>query len=533
MSTSEEALNLLNLMLIPGIRGGTVRRLLRLKEEQRWSWNEFWGASQKELLTRFRLSRAGAMIADQREEVFRERDRISSHLAAVNATAVACYDPIYPESLRRMPDYPPLLICKGNMDLLKQTKVGVLSSRNPSWRDVALIGEIVFSLRKIRAAIVSGAGAIQHYVPGYWGLLSEIPVIWILDRGLLMALDGCNRGHLVPFARMDGRLWRENVELAISPFSPEDVGTPGGIRYRDRVLAYLADDLVGWGIRKHGYAIKVLEERHRSGGRVVLAVRQQGGISKDSGCAVPTLILDETLKGWWNWLIQSNAFTRNLVTNIKQYLLATSENGESAVVMDLPVDRDLIGPQIPESSYTLVVTWKETSHNSGGSGTGEDTFALDPTCVTRLKACHRVIVVTSDWEERVVVTEDLIGDIRNLLGINDGGWKLLAEPLRDYRSGALPDYRRVHRRLNEIWGRTIKRLKRRSLAGIGCPRALAVVVAVGRCLSPGAQLAWMCLSGQKPRWFSRIAGALGLAKADGNGVGGDWEMWAGMVRYCA
>ena len=61
--------------------------------------------------------------------------KINNEINATHATGarfITYFDPLYPDALKHIPDPPPVLIVKGNIDLLNQPKIALIGSRNAS-----------------------------------------------------------------------------------------------------------------------------------------------------------------------------------------------------------------------------------------------------------------------------------------------------------------------------------------------------------------------------------------------------------------
>jgi hypothetical protein len=531
--------DVLDLMLVPGIRGGTVRRLLADKRREGWTWEGFWTASEEGLRQKFGLSPESArIIARQREWLVSERERIVKRLLSINADLVSWDDPIYPAELRLMKDPPPLLFWKGNWELLSRRKVGVLSSRNPSWRDVALVGRMILSLRETGAVVVSGAGAIQHYVPGYWGLLAEVPVIWVLDRGLLSALEAGAQGHIAPFARMDGRLWREEWELAVSAFSPEDVGTPGGMRLRDRILAYLSNDLAGWGIREGGNAMRVLLEKYEAGARVVIAVRKPApSHAKQAQGPIPRLVVDESIKNWRQWLLKTTQCHPEFDENLIHYVRLALSEPATIVLFDFHLNADELGVIAGQGEDLRGALWMR-----GGTDARldvcricrrKDALRLDESDEMELRRAKKILLVTGWWDESIEICDVDEEEMQRWEEFLTGEVRRIGEPVRDYRPQSPAEYRRAHKKLLEVWRREVLGKVPTSREKTVMPRAVVVAGRVESQIPPAAEFVWICPSAGQPAWLDKIATGFGLMKADGMKEFEGWEIRARIVRFLA
>lgn len=535
MTIGGGAIPLLDLMLIPGIRAGGARRLLAQKQTKGWGWDEFWSASEPELISRFGVPpKSARWIANKRDWILGERQRVLTRLRGMSAFVVTSEDAAYPEALRRMPDYPPLLVMKGNPSLLDREKMGLLSSRNPSWRDVSLIGSIILGLRDRGVAIVSGAGAIQHYVPGYWGLLAEVPVIWVLDRGMLTAYRNHPGEHLAPLARIDGLIWNEEFELAISPFSPEDVGTPGGLLLRDRVIAWLSDTLVGWGLRANGNAIKALRERYKSGGRVITFWRKEAPSCKMVDPGVPTLFVSQTSDEWKNCISRREDIPQESQMRLERFIhFFLSDPGGVALI-----DVDWYHPEPLESRRENFAgkLWLRGSRGelrkSSHSPLQEIELFPGHLWMRMSRVATRVLLVTGDWNEMIPIGKWVIYGVGAKLTAEDEDGEGVREPVRDYMQSP-EGYRKAHAKMRRIWRQEILRIANSGSRQRQLPRAVAAVMYLISCISLEKELIWVFPSDGRPDWVPGFCGALGLTQSDGSEVPEGWETWVRLGRFGA
>ncbi|MER3559143.1 MAG: hypothetical protein C4336_06615, partial [Armatimonadota bacterium] len=82
--------------------------------------------------------------------------------------------------------------------------------------------------------------------PAYQRLLlcamrADKPTVMVLDRGLLQAFGEDLRREPLATARIWQAEFNPNRSLAISPFRPRDGWVNANGKYRDRLIAYLAD----------------------------------------------------------------------------------------------------------------------------------------------------------------------------------------------------------------------------------------------------------------------------------------------------
>lgn len=73
-----------------------------------------------------------------------------------NARFITYNDPLYPKLLREITDYPPILIAKGDIELLSHEKISVVGPRNPSQNGILYAKK--FSLLLGQSSVVSVSG---------------------------------------------------------------------------------------------------------------------------------------------------------------------------------------------------------------------------------------------------------------------------------------------------------------------------------------------------------------------------------------
>ncbi|MEI8320650.1 MAG: DNA-processing protein DprA [Alphaproteobacteria bacterium] len=72
------------------------------------------------------------------------------------AQFITLFDPQYPDLLKQLPDAPPVLIVKGNLDLLTQNTLGLVGARNASSHSCRLAFKIAATMGKADWVVASG-----------------------------------------------------------------------------------------------------------------------------------------------------------------------------------------------------------------------------------------------------------------------------------------------------------------------------------------------------------------------------------------
>src|SRR5579871_2845764 len=146
------AFDLMTLLDAPGVGPGRVRKLL-----QRWRNTPEVPVMQDRLIESVLTPAQIAALPECRERVQRHWDELLKH----NVRVLSIIDPEYPESLRRTlgESAPVLLLCSGNLELLKLVSVGFCGSREASEKGIATARDSAALLANDNINIVSGFAA--------------------------------------------------------------------------------------------------------------------------------------------------------------------------------------------------------------------------------------------------------------------------------------------------------------------------------------------------------------------------------------
>lgn len=146
------AFDLMTLLDAPGVGPGRVRKLL-----QRWRNTPEIPVMQDRLLESVLTPAQIAALPECKERVKRHWDELLKH----NVRVLSIIDPEYPESLRKTlgESAPVLLLCLGDLELLKHVSVGFCGSREASAKGMATTRDSAMLLANDKINIVSGFAA--------------------------------------------------------------------------------------------------------------------------------------------------------------------------------------------------------------------------------------------------------------------------------------------------------------------------------------------------------------------------------------
>jgi DNA processing protein len=204
MATQAVALDLMTLLDAPGIGPSRVRKLLK-----RWQFVRDNGSLLDDGLLRDTLSASQvAALTISRERVRRQWDELSRR----NVHAVSIVDPAYPEALKQTlgEDSPVLLLCVGNLQLLKTTSVGFCGSREATEKGLLTTRDSADLLAREGINIVSGFAAGVDMTAHRAALAAGGSTTVVLAEGIL-------RFRVKKEIHAE---WDERRTLVISEFGP-------------------------------------------------------------------------------------------------------------------------------------------------------------------------------------------------------------------------------------------------------------------------------------------------------------------------
>ena len=200
----------------------------------------------------------------------------------------------YPDKLREIPNPPTQLYCSGNLDLLKQTSVGVVGSRKFTMygKQVALM--VGKRLAQAGIPVVSG---LAYGIDGFahQGVLeSGGKAICVLGSGLKMMSPTRNRQLMFDLLDSGG--------LVLSEYEPEMPGEPWTFPERNRIISGLSKALVVVEANYNSGALITAQHANEQG-RTVYAV--PGNINSQFSLgsnllirdgAIPLIVVDDVIR---------------------------------------------------------------------------------------------------------------------------------------------------------------------------------------------------------------------------------------------
>ncbi|WP_158510861.1 DNA-processing protein DprA [Kutzneria albida] len=193
-----------------------------------------------------------------------EVERSDAHNTAVRlhdagVQALLCDDPRYPDRLRCFAGSPPVLFCRGNVDLLKGSAVGVCGARDASTEAIRAARACGQDAARLGVTVVSGYAKGVDTESHLAALNASGSTIAVLAEGIdHFRVKTSYRG--LPEAAL-GRM------LVISQFPPGQRWTAGAAMTRNHVIVGLAHALVVVEARESGGTLKAgelaLKEKRR------------------------------------------------------------------------------------------------------------------------------------------------------------------------------------------------------------------------------------------------------------------------------
>lgn len=233
---------LLLLSLLPDVGRKTMRHILQRQQVNRHSPSEILELPTETLAREYQLpQRACHAIKTRLDELRTEVEQLDAYLTRCGVRWVSFQQASYPSALEQMDDSPALLFAYGNWELLSQPTVAMLASHTVSARGLEVLETIADTF--LQQGWVPLTSNTQ---PAYQRLLlcamrAGKPTVMVLDRGLLQAFGEDLRREPLATARIWQAEFDPNRSLAISPFRPRDGWVNANGKYRDRLIAYLAD----------------------------------------------------------------------------------------------------------------------------------------------------------------------------------------------------------------------------------------------------------------------------------------------------
>ena len=222
------------------------------------------------------------------EEEFENTEKFGAKILTFN-------DPQYPQLLREIPDSPPLITVKGDLDLLSQEKIAVVGPRNASFN--AILYAKKFTLMLGQGSIVSVSGMAR-------GVDTAVHEASILSGTIAVLAGGINNIYPQENAKLYQQISECGLIVSEMPFNYIPKG-PNFIQ-RNRLISGLA------------IATVVIEAGLKSGS---LATARFASEQNREVFAVPGSPFDPRCQGT-NRLIKEGA---NIITEVEDVLNATTK----------------------------------------------------------------------------------------------------------------------------------------------------------------------------------------------------------------
>jgi DNA processing protein len=240
MAAHAVALDLMTLLDAPGVGPSRVRKLLK-----RWQLVRENGSLLDDGLLRETLTASQvAALPASRERVKRHWDE----LAKKNVQAVSVLDPAYPDALRQTlgEEAPVLLLCIGNLSLLRKNSVGFCGSREATEKGMATARDSADLLAREGVNIVSGFAAGVDMNAHRAALAAGGTTTVVLAEGIL-------RFRIKKEIREE---WDEQRTLVVSEFGPNLPWSVSHAMQRNRTICGLSRALILIEARSTGGSIQ-------------------------------------------------------------------------------------------------------------------------------------------------------------------------------------------------------------------------------------------------------------------------------------
>src|ERR1035441_7992885 len=233
------AFDLMTLLDAPGVGPGRVRKLLK-----RWRNTPEVTVMEDRLIESVLTPAQIAALPDCRERVKRHWDELLKQ----NVRVLSIIDSDYPEALRTSlgESAPVLLLCMGNLDLLKSVSVGFCGSREASEKGLATARDSATLLANQKINIVSGFAAGVDMNAHRAALVAGGTTTVVLAEGILRFR-----------VKKDIRdVWDESRTLIVSEFGPNLPWSVSNAMQRNKTICGLSRAMVLIEARSTGGSIQ-------------------------------------------------------------------------------------------------------------------------------------------------------------------------------------------------------------------------------------------------------------------------------------
>lgn len=225
----------LNLSLINGIGNSTLHKLYDFMQANSLSEEDIFSDKIKnEIYNLFNKKQIDLIFSYKNN--FQNSKKINNRLIEKNITALFVFDKEYPSILKNnlKTQAPFVLYLKGNISLLKEQKICVVGTRNPSEISINAAYKCVKTLSEMNYTIISGGAIGIDTIAHLSALNNEGKTIFILPYGLM-------NFNPPPFSR---KLINSANSLIISQFHPYQSWNAGCAIMRNMTMAAISSTVI-------------------------------------------------------------------------------------------------------------------------------------------------------------------------------------------------------------------------------------------------------------------------------------------------
>lgn len=175
------------------------------------------------------LERADTLGLNKLEEM------LIKDLEKYNIFAVTIFSNLYPTNLKNIPDPPFVLYCKGDVNLLKTQKIGIVGTRTPTnyGRDVAN----KFTKELVQAGLVTISGLS-------YGIDTCVAVTTLENNGKTIAVLGGGLDSIYPAQNVELSKKIASTGLLVSEYPPHIKPRQFAFIRRNRIISGLSDGVL-------------------------------------------------------------------------------------------------------------------------------------------------------------------------------------------------------------------------------------------------------------------------------------------------
>lgn len=171
---------------------------------------------------------------DQIDEILTKTTAYKQHEKGPSPFFLSRFHPLFPNYLKELKsNCPPILSCIGNVDLLKERKVGFCGSRNASEKGLNVAKDVSQQVVKKGLVTVSGYASGIDQEAHYWSLKEGGATILVLPEGI---------DHFSIKKYLED-VWDWKRVLVISEFEPNAIWSVNRAMQRNSSLVALSDAL--------------------------------------------------------------------------------------------------------------------------------------------------------------------------------------------------------------------------------------------------------------------------------------------------